>query len=206
MMQNNRNKANLAKSYLEDIKFIDSKMPSILVNWENQNKREFRGNCDSVRTYFLDTAMPAGKSVIYDLCEHRGLYRRKYFDPLYKWMNDYIKVLEGTSAYTENFFRKGLRLIYNYVIISTYFADKSELYKPLPSNIQDVEGRIKAVKAQNDFKKLVYILNSNLIGCSDNGLPFLPKIDSMELVEELAKMRNYLHKKCGEYRVGLLRV
>ena len=121
-------------------------------------------------------------------------------------MNDYIKVLEGKAAYTsENAYRKGLRYIYNYIIISTYFADRAELYAPLPSNLNDFDGINKAKQTQKIFQELIYTLNLKLLGCvPDEGLPFLQKIDTIDLVEELGKMRDYLKSKCRHYRLKKL--
>lgn len=187
-------------SLIDNIKYIEKQVPSILVAWKKERKRLYRRGCDEALTYY--TGKPHRKNVIRRLCEEPTKYERLFFTPLYNWLEKYQKNRSGQLAFTkislDNFLRRGIVLIHNFVVMSTYFADNIGNYTPKD---------FKTFERQRQFKEFVYRLNLKLIGCARNSIfPFLELSGTVQpLVDDLEDMRNFLSDQCALLRVKLLR-
>ena len=92
------------ESLRENINWLSKQMPKVVQNWQST-----RPNC----SYNF--------GIIREICNKPGIIAPQIFDPLIKWLADYELNREGRIAFPgasglENFFRIGIRRIYNFIL------------------------------------------------------------------------------------------
>lgn len=206
-----RQAVNEINSLMKDIKWLEEQMPVAISNWKADMKVRYPGGCQDLVLNFPATAHR--RNVIKKICQSPGTYKRDFFESLYNWLEKYKRNRQGTLAFTtkslDNFVRRGIVLIHNFVVLTTYFADQSEFFAPLlPSTSANITMNKELYAKQKQYKEYIYRLNQRLIGCSDRAIfPFLRLSGSVQtLVTDLLDMRDYLAQQCLRIRAELLRL
>lgn len=187
---------NEVESIMSDLAWLQKNMPVAINNWQTT-----KPNCD------YHTGM------IKEICQSPGKLNREIFDPLIKWLADYVLNRQGKIAFAgpnglDNFLRLGLRLITNFVVISDFFAKNPSYFVPTPpissGNLANVK---KATEQQAQYKEFLNLLSSKLIGCNEKlNFIFLKLSRTINnLTDDLKRMQEYLNSQCLSYRISGLK-
>lgn len=175
---------------IDNVRYLEGIMPGIIGKFIN-DKRKYR-SCDELVAGL--SGRPHRKNVIRRLCEETGKWRQIFFEPLINWLEKYQQNRRGELAFTrtslDNFIRRGIVIIHNFVVLTTYFADNFVIY----------------LDSSKDLAEFIYRLDQKLIGCGlDPAFPFLDLSATVQpLVEDLKDMRSYLDTTCVSTRVSIL--
>lgn len=154
-----------------------------IVNWQKTNPR-----CDY--EYGL----------VAEICKSPGKINTLVFDPMEKWLADYILTREGKLAFTgpgslDGFLKIGLRTIHNFVTIADFFSRNPQYL-------------VSGTDKQKLYVKLLDTISSNLIGCNEKlAFIFLKLSKTIKVLpEDLLKIQSDLETKCNTYRIRGLKL
>lgn len=175
---------------MENLSWLQKQMPIAIANWQAS-----KPNC----LYH--------PGLIGEICQNPGKLNPTIFDPLKKWLADYILNREGKIAFTGSngldfFLKVGLRNIFNYVIIADFFSKNPYYFAPTPP-VSNITAAKKVGDTQKQYQEFINTLSSKLIGCNEQlGFIFLQLSKTIaELPQDLMKMRSYLEDQCLSYRI-----
>jgi hypothetical protein len=132
--------------------------------------------------------------ILRELCEKPGTLKSFILDPIKKWLFDYeINLTRNIPGFNlDTFLRRGIRVIYNFIMIAFFFAQNSNYFTPLE-------------KTKNT-KLWILDLISQMSNCTDR-LTFI--YDRMKriknLPEELKNMRQEISDICLRVRLEKLK-
>lgn len=179
---------------LDNLRWLQSKMPIAVANWQST-----KPNC-----VFTSGALR-------QICEAPGKLNSFVFDPLIKWLADYILSREGVIKFQpgqlNDFLRKGLRTITNYVVVADFFSKNPDFFAPNPKiSSGTLQQFSQNVKVQGQYRDFLNTLSSKLIGCNDKlRFVFLSLSKTVpNLSPDLKKMQDYLDAQCLSLRVRTL--
>jgi len=178
---------------MEDVTFLEGKMGAFISDFNKQRKKGYK-DCEDFVFYY--SGRPHRKNVIRRLCEESYKWQTIFFTPLLNWLEKYNLNRQGRLAFTtkslDNFLRRGIVIIHNFVVLTSYFADHYNIY----------------LDGNKDLAEFIYRLNQKLIGCGlDPDFPFLALSETVQpLVEDLEDMRDYLYGHCLTSRAEILKM
>ena len=179
-----------AESVMENLGWLKKQMPKAINNWQGG-----KPNCS--------IGYPG---ILGEICQKPGTVYSKIFDPLTKWLADYVLLREAKIAFAGSggldlFLKKGLRIISNFVIIADFFSKNPYYFVPFDSS--SIEANKKAVDTQRQYQEFIDALSSKLIGCNEElSFLFLKLSETIKsLPEDLKKMQSYLKSQCLSYRI-----
>ena len=176
------------ESLRENINWLSKQMPKVVQNWQST-----RPNC----SYNF--------GIIREICNKPGIIAPQIFDPLIKWLADYELNREGRIAFPgasglENFFRIGIRRIYNFILVADFLSINSQYYIPSASLTNPAAYR-ETKKSQDKFAEFVDIISSKLIGCNKSmSFLFLNLTQGLSLADDLKRMQDYLSNYCASLK------
>ena len=165
----------------DNVIWLRDRMPSALNNWQST-----KPDCEY------------NSGLIKDICYKPGILLPQVFEPLIKWLSDYILSREGKIMYQDldNFLRAGLYRIFRFVTVMDYFAMNTSYFVP----------NAREVKSRNNYQEFIDTLISKLIGCNqDLAFVFLKLIGTVKLNSDLQNMQNYLQNECSTIRIRALK-
>ena len=178
----------------DNISWLRSKMPKVVNNWQST-----RPNCNY------------NFGIVKEVCLKPGLMVSKIFDPLIKWLFDYELNREGKLAFpgtaaAQNFYRLGLRLVYNFILISDFLSQNPQYYTP-SAPVSNLPAYKETRKSQKEFSDFVDLLSSKMIGCNEQmSFLFLKLSKSVpNLTDDLKRMQEYLSNYCTSLRIKELK-
>jgi hypothetical protein len=152
--------------------------------------------------------------VVKEICQKPGKLEPMIFDPLQKWLADYILSREGKIAFSgtnglDFFIKSGLRTIYYFTEIADFFSKNPQYLAPIPSPITqaNLAQAQQSTKMQKTYSDFINTFSSKLIGCNKQlSFLFLDLSKTVKyLPEDLINMQNNLEQKCTSYRISQLR-
>lgn len=168
----------------DNVLWLKQRMPVAIKNWKIRDP-----NCN----------FSAG--LVRDLCYKPANILPEIFDPLIKWLSDYILYREGRIKLNnvDDFLRVGLVNIYRFVLLADTFMKNSHYF--IPSNMP------RSIKSENEYREFINILLSKLIGCNKQlNFLFIDLSKTIKgLVPELVQMQNFLQNECLSLRIENLR-
>jgi len=181
---------------IENLKWLNRQMIPAISNWQATKPR---------------CSLLGSSKIVKNICEKPGTLNRDIFDPLLKWLYDYILNREGSLAFTgkglDTFLKKGLRHIHAFIVIAEFFERNPQYFIPDPP-ISNLTEYVKAQKSQAEYKKFLNVLMSKLIGCNRK-LSFL-FLDLSRTIRQLPKdlkdIQEYLDQQCLFTRTRLLKI
>lgn len=181
---------------LNDLRFLRRQMGPAVANWKSS-----KPNCEMLIGYM-------DKGILKSICEAPRRINQ-YFDPLIKWLSDYILYREGRGQLpevTDQFLKYGLRLIHAFVIIAEFFERNPQYFVPDPP-IKDLSKYRNAQKQQRQYQEFLNLLVNKLIGCNRKlSFLFLDLSKTItNLPEDLVNVREYLDQQCNSLRVRRLK-
>lgn len=184
------NLANLKKLRAK-LELVEKRFPTGAQWWKYKSKCDFKP---------VDVQEVLSKKV----CENPNILKSYVFDPLYKWLGEYQKLLEGKMAYTggklDQFIISGLLPIAKFVAVSEVFSQNPEYILPGSNTDKMKENREK-------YSQLLTRLNEDLVGCRKNiGLMYLPLIKNVKtaLRPGQSKTLKYIDYVCNLVRLERL--
>ena len=175
---------------MENINWLKRQMPIAISNWQGG-----KPNCS--------IGYPG---VLGEVCQTPNIIYSKIFDPLIKWLADYILNREGEIAFTgpgglDFFLKQGLRYISNFVIVADFFSRNPYYFVPFDST--SIEAKKAATDKQKQYQEFINTLSSKLIGCNDQLAFIFLKLSKTikSLPDDLRKMQSYLEQQCLSYRI-----
>ena len=180
---------------LENLRWLQSKMPTAIANWQATKP---------------DCTFHVG--ILRDICNSPMQINNLVFDPLIKWLSDYILNREGRMAFAgpgglDIFLRKGLRIITTYIIVADFFSNNTDFFSPNPKiSKETLEQYGKSIKVQKQYKNFLNEISSRVIGCNDQlSFLFLTLSKTIrEVPDDLKKIQTYLENYCLSLRVKKL--
>lgn len=180
---------------LSNLRWLQKEMPKALQNWKT-----VKPQC-SFHT-----------GIIREICNSPGRINSLVFDPLIRWLSDYILNRESRIAFAgpgglDAYLKKGLRIIAQYIILIDFFSKNTDFFAPTPKvTSSNLSAASEAVKKQVQYREIINTLSSKVIGCN-NQLSFifldLSKTIS-DLPEDLRRVQNYLENYCLTLRTRRL--
>jgi len=180
---------------LDQLRWLSNQMPNAIRNWMST-----KPNC-----LFYTGALKS-------LCENPAILNRTVFDPLIKWLSDYILLREKRITVQtlnfnslDDFLKVGLRVIAKFIIVAEFFADHTDLFVP---NSKDLSKMGQIYKQRDQYKEFINILLSRLIGCNDKLSFLFLKLSGTisNLSDELKLLRTHLDDKCLDLRKQALKM
>lgn len=178
---------------IENLKWLAGKMPGALDNWQKT-----KPNC----LYHT--------SWVKEICEKPGKIK-DIFDPLIKWLFDYILSREGKIAFAgsaglDAFLKKGLVLISNFIIVADFFSKNTQYFYPSPDPTKQKE-YFESKKNQNLQTEIIQNMMSRLIGCNEKfSFLFLRLSKTInKLPDDLKRLQDYLERECISLKVSNLK-
>jgi hypothetical protein len=174
---------------MENISWLKTQMPKAVSNWKDYVK-----SCAFYR------------GILKEICENPSALLPSIFDPLIKWLADYILLREGRLAFTgkalDDFLKVGLRRIYNFIYVMDIFIKNPKYFFPDPSS-QDLSAFRQAQVKQNQYKQFLILLNQKLIGCNDQlNFLFLKLSKTIKVLpQDLINIQKYLEQECTNLRI-----
>jgi len=142
------------ESIMENIGWLKKQMPIAISNWQGGKPNWSIGY----------------PGVLGEVCRTPGIINSKIFDPLTKWLADYVLNREGKIAFTgpgglDFFLKQGLRYISNFVIIADFFSRNPYYFVPFDSS--SIKAKKAATDKQKQYQEFIDTLSSRLIGCNE---------------------------------------
>ena len=163
----------------DNVLWLRDRMPTAMGNWQAS-----KPNCEY------------NTGLIKDICYRPGVLMPEVFDPIIKWLSDYILVREKRiqAPDTDAFLRAGLYRMFRFVTVADYFAKNAQYFVP-PG--------LASAKAQQDYRNFINILLEKLIGCNKQmTFMFLDLTKTVKnLPEDLKQMQTYLENQCFSLKV-----
>lgn len=182
------------KRLRKDLTLLEPKLLKTVTRWSNG-----LSSCDWARGY-------QSEGLLKSLCERPGTLHKTVFNPLYIYIDTYIKMLEGSLAYSgkklDTFFKYGLSAIKRFAVVVENFMELSS-YLVAPK-----ENRLEH-RDQVAIEKLELIdINERLIGCKNTLIyTFLALLNSVKsLSPEMIKRKEYLKFECNRMRIEKLKL
>ena len=177
----------------DHVLWLEKRMPGVMGRWQ-----ESKPNCE----------YHAG--VIKEICYKPGTIVSEVFDPVSKWLSDYILNREGKLAIpdVDAFLRAGIYRFFKFVVVADFFSQNPQYFVPyqvLDKN--NISAYTASLKTQKDYQEFIDLLISKLIGCGEKlNFVFLKLVKTVkQLPPELANMVNYLQNECNFLRVRALK-
>ena len=174
---------------MENLTFVRDQMSIAVKNWKGTKP---------ICSYEI--------GVIKEICEYPGKLNPLIFDPLLKWLADYILNREGKIAFTgrgglDSFLRVGLRNIYNFIFLADFFSRNPNYFVPIAPSAT-LQAKKEAINKQAAYQGILDALSSKLIGCNEKlGFIFLKLSKTISVLpDDLKKMQSYLENQCLTYR------
>lgn len=178
------------KLILDNLEYLEKQLPEAISRWRKKIK-----TCDWAVGYM-------SKQVLKSICKSPGKLGPTIFAPLYSFLNTYIALREKRLAYTgknlDNFFKRGLRAIQRYTVLSNFFSENPHYFVP-DESLANIKKFTEARVFQQKYKQFIIALNERLIGCkNDLNFLFLKLLGTMKdpLSKELKDMKTYLENQC----------
>lgn len=181
------------ENIMENIGWLKSQMAIAISNWQGG-----KPNCSI-----------GYSGILGDICRNPNTFSSKVFDPLTKWLADYVLNREGKIAFTgagglDFFLKQGLRHISNFIVVADFFSKNPYYFVPNPPiSVSNLQANKEAGEKQKIYQDFINTLSSKLIGCNDQlGFIFLKLSKTIKsLPSDLAKMQSYLESQCLSYRI-----
>lgn len=194
-----KNSTEEIEKLIDDIKWLNKTMPTAVKNWNNT-----RPNCDLF------------SGILKNLCENPNILNRVIFDPLIKWLFDYILVLDKKIdigkkfGSLDEFLKIGLRVMAKFIVTAEFFSKHTDLFLPDPPGPMGSEYVSKMVeinKQRDQYRRFINLLSSKLIGCQETtALMFLSLTKTIKnLDNDLKSLINYLDNRCTDIRLEKLK-
>jgi len=137
--------------------------------------------------------------LIKDICYRPGILIPEIFDPLVKWLSDYILLREKRIQIPDldAFLRAGLYRMFRFITVADYFAKNAYYFVP--------KG-LETAKAKNDYREFINVLMEKLIGCNKQmNFMFLDLTKTIKkLPDDLKQMQMYLENQCTSLKIRKL--
>jgi hypothetical protein len=160
----------------DNVLWLRDRMPTAMGNWQAS-----KPNCEY------------NTGLIKDICYRPGTLISEVFDPMIKWLSDYILEREGRiKTDTDTFLKAGLYRMFRFVTVADYFAKNSQYF--VGNNFG---------KAQKDYRDFINILLEKLIGCNKQmTFMFLQLTKTVKnLPDDLRQMQIYLENQCTSLKI-----
>ncbi len=176
----------------DNVLWLGQRMPGFMQRWQAS-----KPNCEY------------NTGLIKEICYKPGILGIEVFDPVIKWLSDYILNREGSLKIVnvDDFLKAGLYRIFRFVTVADFFAQNTQYFVPYQALDQNKLSEYRTyLKSQKDYQEFINLLLGKLIGCNDK-LHFIFKkllktVD--KLPEDLQKMQAYLENKCVSLRIQAL--
>ena len=174
----------------DDVLWLRDRMPAAMARWSGS-----RPNCEY------------NAGLIKDICYRPGILIPEVFDPVIKWLSDYILNREGTMKIVnvDDFLRAGIYRIFRFITVADFFAKNPQYFTPYVPP-QDFNAYAAASKAQADYREFINLLSEKLIGCNDKLHFIFLKLSKTipNLTPDLQQMQTYLANHCTFLKVRAL--
>ncbi len=176
----------------DNVLWLGQRMPAFMQRWQAS-----KPNCEY------------NAGLIKDICYKPGILGSEVFDPVVKWLSDYILNREGTMKIdnVDDFLKAGLYRIFRFVTVADFFTKNPQYFVPYQAlDKNDLAGYRTYLKSQKDYQEFINLLMGKLIGCNDK-LHFIFKklLKTVKtLPEDLQRMQTYLENQCFSLKVRAL--
>ena len=151
--------------------------------------------------------------IVKEICDYPGKLDGLVFDPLQKWLADYILSREGRIAFSgpgglDYFLKSGLRTIFYFTEIADFFSKNPQYLSTTPPITKaDLSKAKEAVDKQKQYTQIINTISSKLIGCNQElSFLFLQLSKTIKnLPQDLLEMQKKLENKCNSYRIAKLK-
>jgi hypothetical protein len=177
----------------DNVLWLEKRMPGVMTRWQ-----ESKPNCEF------------HTGVIKEICYRLGTIVTDVFDPVSKWLSDYILNREGVLpiADVDGFLRQGIYRIFKFVVVADFFSQNPQYFVPFQVfDKSNISAYTASLKTQKDYQEFIDLLVSKLIGCGEKlNFVFLKLAKTVKtLSPELSNMQNYLQNECAFLRVRALK-
>ena len=129
-----------------------------------------------------------------ELCEKPGLFEENFLNPLYNWLVKYEENLikSDPNFNLDVFLTRGIEVIYRFVEIAFYFAERPQYYS-------QVDHRKKA-------QEFMFDLVAALSGCTEALQMMFNRMKKIPLNREMELKKLNIQDMCNKIRVAKLRM